>query len=67
MGMRSRLDAYPDDQYGKQSRKTVAATESFRNEMVKQGAQTQQVLLVAAQLINGEKGNEPLEQIEICE
>ncbi len=50
-----------------ESRKTAAATESFRNEMVKQGTQTQQVLLVAAQLINGEKGNKPLEQIEICE
>ena len=32
-----------------ESRKGVAATESFRNEMVKQGRQTQQVLWVAAQ------------------
>jgi hypothetical protein len=50
-----------------ESRKTAAATESFRNEMVKQGTQTQQVLLAAAQLANREKGNKPLEQIEICE
>jgi hypothetical protein len=35
-----------------ESRKGVAATESFRNEMVKQGAQTQQVMLLAAQLSN---------------
>ncbi len=67
MGMRNRLDAYPDDQYGKRVAENVAATESFRNETVKQGAQTQQVLLVAAQLANREKGNKPLEQIEICE
>lgn len=32
-----------------ESRKGVAATESFRNEMVKQGEQTQNVMLVAAQ------------------
>jgi hypothetical protein len=32
-----------------ESRKGVAATESFRNEMVKQGTQTQQVLRAAAQ------------------
>ena len=50
-----------------ETRKGVAATESFRNEMVKQGAQTQQMLLVAAQLANREKGNKPLEQIDICE
>lgn len=31
-----------------ESRKGVAATESFRNEMVKQSAQTQQVMLMAA-------------------
>ena len=39
-----------------ESRKGVAATESFRNEMVKQGAQSQQVLFVAAQqaLLQGE-------------
>ena len=65
MGMRNRLDAYPDDQYGKRDAKTAAATESFRNEMVKQGTKTQQVLLAAAQLANREKGNKPLEQIEI--
>jgi hypothetical protein len=33
-----------------ESRKGVAATESFRNEMVKQGEKTQQVMLLAAQL-----------------
>ena len=33
-----------------ESRKGVAATESFRNEMVKQGAQTQQVLRAVAQI-----------------
>ena len=32
-----------------ESRKGAAATESFRNEMVKQGTQTQQALLVTAQ------------------
>lgn len=32
-----------------ESRKGVAATESFRNEIVKQGTQTQQALRVAAQ------------------
>ena len=32
-----------------ESRKGVAATESFRNEMVKQGTQTQQVLRAPAQ------------------
>lgn len=41
-----------------ESRKGVAATESFRNEMVKQGEQTQHVMLLAAQL-NREK--------QICE
>jgi hypothetical protein len=30
-----------------ESRKAVAATESFRNEMVKQGTKTQQVMLIA--------------------
>jgi hypothetical protein len=50
-----------------ESRKSVAATESFRNEMVKQGAQTQQILLVAAQLANREHDGRPLEQAEICE
>lgn len=33
-----------------ESRKGVAATESFRNEMVRQGEQTQQVMLTAAQM-----------------
>jgi hypothetical protein len=32
-----------------EARKGVAATEAFRNEMVKQGAQAQQVLYVTAQ------------------
>ncbi|SEK64417.1 hypothetical protein [Nitrosovibrio tenuis] len=32
-----------------ESRRGAAATEAFRNEMVKQGVQTQQVLLAAAQ------------------
>lgn len=36
-----------------ESRKTTAATESFRNEMVVQGQQTQQALLIAAQMANG--------------
>jgi hypothetical protein len=49
-----------------ESRKSVAATESFRNEMVKQGAQTQQALL-AAQLSNGEQDNRSLERAQICE
>lgn len=35
-----------------ETRQGAAATESFRNEMVKQGEQTQQVMLVAAQLAN---------------
>lgn len=38
-----------------ESRKGVAATESFRNEMVKQGEQTQKVMLLAAQLTTKEK------------
>jgi hypothetical protein len=50
-----------------ESRKSVAATESFRNEMVKQGAQTQQVLLAAAQLGNREQDGRSLERAEICE
>ena len=33
-----------------ETRQGVAATESFRNEMVKQGEQTQKVMLLAAQL-----------------
>jgi hypothetical protein len=35
--------------------------------MVTQGAQTQQMLLVAAQLANREQDGKPLEQAEICE
>ena len=35
-----------------ESRKGVAATESFRNEMVNQGEQTQKVMILAAQLRN---------------
>lgn len=50
-----------------ESRKSVAATESFRNEMVKQGAQTQQMLLVAGQLTNREQDERPLQQAQICE
>ena len=42
-----------------ESRKGVAATESFRNEMVKQGTQTQQVLRAAA--------HQTLLQRKICE
>lgn len=38
-----------------ESRQGAAATESFRNEMVKQGEQTQKVMLLAAQLTNKEK------------
>lgn len=38
-----------------ESRKGVAATESFRNEMVKQGEQTQKAMLLAAHLSNREK------------
>lgn len=49
-----------------ESRKGVAATESFRNEMVKQGEQTQQVMLVAAQLAN-KKPAQLLQKAEICE
>jgi hypothetical protein len=36
-----------------ESRKTCAATESFRNEMVDQGQQTQKALLAAAQIAQG--------------
>lgn len=51
-----------------ESRKGAAATESFRNEMVKHNEKTQQVLLVAAQVANrGAHGNSLLEQTEICE
>ncbi|MBA4141937.1 MAG: hypothetical protein H0X43_02800 [Nitrosospira sp.] len=50
-----------------ESRRSAAATESFRNEMARQGAKTQQVLLVAAQLANRGPITNSLEQIEICE
>ena len=50
-----------------ESRKSAGAIESFRNEMVKQGAQTQQILLVAAQLASREQDGRPLEQAQICE
>ncbi|SOD41723.1 hypothetical protein [Nitrosovibrio sp. Nv4] len=40
-----------------ESRKGAAATESFRNEMVKQGAQTQQALIVAAQRMLSQQGD----------
>lgn len=36
-----------------ESRKTCAATESFRNEMVNQGQQTQQALITATQMAAG--------------
>ena len=49
-----------------ESRKGAAAPESFRNEMVKQGEQTQKVMLLAAQLAN-RKQKTLLEQAEICE
>lgn len=38
-----------------ESRKGVAATESFRNEMVRQGQETQKMMLLAAKLSNKEK------------
>lgn len=38
-----------------ESRKGVAATESFRNEMVKQGEQTQKIMLIASHLSTKEK------------
>lgn len=49
-----------------ESRKGVAATESFRNEMVRQGEQTQQAMLAAANFTN-RKQEKLLEQAEICE
>lgn len=36
-------------------RQGAAATESFRNEMVRQGEETQKVMLLAAQIANKEK------------
>jgi hypothetical protein len=50
-----------------ESRKSAAAIESFRNEMVNQGVQTQQILLVAAQLASRGQDGTPLEQAQICE
>lgn len=50
-----------------ESRKGVAATESFRNEMAKQGTQTQQVLLAAAQLANKQLAIKPGGRSGICE
>jgi len=50
-----------------ESRKGTAATESFRNEMVRRGEETQQALLVAAQLVNRKVHvNNLLEQTKIC-
>lgn len=49
-----------------ETRQGAAATESFRNAMVKQGEQTQQVMLVAAQLTN-RKSEKLLEQAERCD
>ena len=49
-----------------ESRKGAAATESFRNEMVKQGEQTQKVMLVAAQIAHGRQ-EKFLKQAEICD
>ena len=45
-----------------ESRKGVAATESFRNEMAKQGAQAQQALLVTAQQALSQRGGQPTQQ-----
>jgi len=47
-------------------RQGAAATESFRNEMVNQGEQTQKVMLLAAQLAS-RKQEKLLESGEICE
>lgn len=49
-----------------ETRQGAAATESFRNEMVRQGEKTQQVMLIAAQLAN-RKPEQLLEQVEICD
>jgi hypothetical protein len=46
-----------------ESRKGVAATESFRNEMTKQGAQAQQLMLLQL----SSKSYLPLQQGELCE
>lgn len=49
-----------------ETRQGAAATESFRNAMVKQGEQTQQLMLIAAQLAN-RKPEKLLEQAERCD
>jgi hypothetical protein len=49
-----------------EARQGAAATESFRNEMVKQGEQTQKVMLLAAQ-ISSRKNETLLQNAEICE
>jgi hypothetical protein len=51
-----------------ESRKGAAATESFRNEMVRQGEQTQKIMLVAAQIAEGRQEKLKLmERAEICD
>jgi hypothetical protein len=47
-----------------EARKGAAATESFRNEMVEQGEQTQKLMLLASQLA---RPNNVLQEREICE
>lgn len=49
-----------------ETRQGAAATESFRNEMVKQGTQTQNVMLAVAQLAS-RKPEKLLGSGEICE
>ncbi len=49
-----------------EARQGAAATESFRNEMVKQGETTQKVMLLAAQM-RTRRDDDLLEQREICE
>jgi len=50
-----------------ETRQGAAATESFRNEMMKQGETTHKVMLLAAQITNGKRDRSLLEQKEICE
>jgi hypothetical protein len=47
-----------------ESRKGVAATESFRNEMKQQGEQTQKLMLLASQIYGP---NNLLQEKEICD
>jgi len=47
-----------------ESRKGVAATESFRNEMVNHGEQTQKLMLLASQI---SMPNNLLQEKEICD